>query len=41
MVLDFFDPSTALKPRSEDRGKRNCPSIALEAVRLSNGSGST
>jgi len=35
------DPSTALKPRSEEWGKKTRPSISLGAVRLSNGSGST
>jgi AcrR family transcriptional regulator len=35
------DPSTASKPRSEERGKKSRPSVSLGAVRLSNGSGST
>jgi hypothetical protein len=41
MVLDFFDPSTALKPRSEDRGKRSCSgstlSIPLRKHRVAEG----
>jgi hypothetical protein len=40
-IMGWIDPSTALKPRSEEQAKKSRPSISLGAVRLSNGSGST